>query len=420
MTASRITSNLENPEELERFYHSDRNAFEKEFMQVYPDLQGNKLAEFWKVRLDFERSGSITGKIARMDIIVLILTCVLSGILIKLPAISGMNISDEQYYLKNAGLILMLGLSVYTILTRESFKRSNIFISLLIFLVSAIYINILPAGSDNHSVILACIHLPLMLWCFYGLIYMDYDYKDLKKRMDYIRFNGDLAILSAILVIAGVILTFVTLGLFQSIEIKIEKFFMEYIGIWGLVSIPVVAAFIIRNYPFITHRIAPVVASIFSPLVLITLVAYLVSIPISGKDPYNDRDFLLIFNLMLLGVMAIIVFSVSEVSENKNYKYGTIILFALVIVTLIIDLVALSAIVYRLGEFGFSPNKTAVLGSNLLIFINLLWILADLFRVVFRRSEISTVEISISRYLPVYAVWTIIVVFGFPLIFGMK
>jgi len=51
---------------------------------------------------------------------------------------------------------------------------------------------------------------------------------------------------------------------------------------------------------------------------LITLVIYLISIILTGKDPYSDRDFLLVFNLMLLGVMAIIVFSVTGTSVNKN------------------------------------------------------------------------------------------------------
>ncbi|MDK2841634.1 MAG: hypothetical protein PWQ17_1139 [Anaerophaga sp.] len=89
-------------------------------------------------------------------------------------------------------------------------------------------------------------------------------------------------------------------------------------------------------------------------------------------------------------------------------------------ITLIVDLIALSAIVYRLGEYGFSPNRTAVLGSNLLIFANLVWIMIELYRVCCKGDDIKKVELIIARYLPVYALWTILVIFGFPLIFGMK
>jgi hypothetical protein len=186
------------------------------------------------------------------------------------------------------------------------------------------------------------------------------------------------------------------------------------------VSAPIVATYIIRNYPSVTNRIAPIIANIFSPLVLVTLVIYMIVIPIAGKDPYNDRDFLLIFNLMLLGVMGIIIFSVSETSINKKQRFNEITLFVLSIVTLIIDLVALSAILYRLGEYGFTPNRTAVLGSNILIFGNLILIMIDLYKVNFKNNEIKKVELTISTYLPIYIIWTVIVVFGFPLIFGLK
>jgi hypothetical protein len=118
--------------------------------------------------------------------------------------------------------------------------------------------------------------------------------------------------------------------------------------------------------------------------------------------------------------MAIIVFSVSETSEGEKQKFSELTLLVLSIITLIVDLIALSAIVYRLGEYGFSPNRTAVLGSNLLIFGNLVWIMIELYRVCCKGDDIKKVELIIARYLPVYALWTIFVTFGFPLIFGMK
>ena len=153
---------------------------------------------------------------------------------------------------------------------------------------------------------------------------------------------------------------------------------MENIAIIGLISAPIVATYMIRMFPAMTNKIAPVIAGIFSPLVLITLLVYLISMIVKGKDPYNDRDFLLIFNLMLLGVMAIIVFSVIGTSVHKKQRFNEWILFMLSFLTMIVDLVALSAIIYRVGEFGFTPNRSAVLGSNLLIFGHLVLIMIDL------------------------------------------
>lgn len=161
-------------------------------------------------------------------------------------------------------------------------------------------------------------------------------------------------------------------------------------------------------------------ANIFNPLVLITFVIYLITIPVSGKSPYSNRDILIIFNLMLLGVMGIIIFSISVTSQNKKQRFNRMILFILSIVTLIIDIVALSAVFFRLFAFGITPNRLVVLISNLLIFVNLVLTSVDLYKINFGNKEIVKVELTISKYLTLYAVYTFIIVFAFPMIFSMK
>lgn len=118
--------------------------------------------------------------------------------------------------------------------------------------------------------------------------------------------------------------------------------------------------------------------------------------------------------------MAIIVFSVSETSRNSKQKFNELVLFLLAIVTLIINLIALSAIFYRLGEFGLTPNRLAILVSNILIFVNLILITIDLYKINFKKAELEKVELTISKYLPVYIVWVLIVIFVLPGIFGLK
>jgi hypothetical protein len=258
------------------------------------------------------------------------------------------------------------------------------------------------------------------MWCTYGLVFIDFDLKDKSKLIEFIKHNGDLAIMGALILIAGGLLSGITIGLFKAIGINIEKFYSHNVIIVGLVSAPIVTTYILKNYTTLTNRIASIIANIFSPLVLITLIIYLIAITISGKDPYNDRDFLLIFNIMLIGVMGIIVFSVSETSMIRKQKFNEMVLFILSIITLIINLIALSAIFYRVGEYGLTPNRLAILGSNILIFINLILITIDLFKINFKNTELEKVEFTISKYLPVYIIWTLIVVFGFPIIFGMK
>ena len=87
-------------------------------------------------------------------------------------------------------------------------------------------------------------------------------------------------------------------------------------------------------------------------------------------------------------------------------------------VTIIVNGIALSAIMFRISEWGITPNRAAVLGGNVLILINLVLVTAQLFRVLSRKTNIPAVGNSIAFYLPVYFVWTIVVTFIFPLLFG--
>jgi hypothetical protein len=414
-----IKENINNPEKLESLYRNDKKSFETGFEKVYSQVENTEIAKFWKIRLDYEKFPDKTKK-SLSDIFIMIAVCILAGFMIKIPDLFNIDLTRFMFYEKNAGIIFFFGLTLYAILMSRNFGLKKLVIILLIFIVSIIYINLLPSDKNSASVNLVYIHMPLLMWCAYGLVFIDFSLKNKIRRIEYIKHNGDLAIMGALILGAGGVLTGITIGLFNAIDINIENFYMDNIAIIGLVSAPVLTFYIIRNYSMMTSKIAHVIAYIFSPLVLLTLIIYLTAILISGKDPYNDRNFLVIFNIMLLGVMAIIVFSISETSLNKKQKFKEIILFILSIITTIIDLIALSAIFYRLIEFGVTPNRLAVFGSNILILVNLVLIMIDLYRTIFKEITIEKVEMTIAKYLPVYLIYTLFVIFGFPLIFGMK
>ncbi|MCE5206613.1 MAG: hypothetical protein LLF80_10995 [Porphyromonadaceae bacterium] len=415
-----IKENLNHPGELEKLYRSDKKRFEKSFFALYPEIVTLPMADIWKARLEFDHQAEPGRKVRKRDLLFLIISCVMAGLLIKIPQLAGFDPDEYDYYVKNAGIIVFMGLSAYVFLTKSQLNLRNLIVSLLIYLLSALYINLLPAGEKSNSITLTYIHLPLFLWCLYGVIFIDFDLKEPSKRINYLKYNGDLAILTLLILIGGGALTAVTIGLFSAIDLHIENFYMENIAIVGLVVSPIVATYIIRSFPAITDKLAPIIARIFSPLVLVTLLVYLIFMIVTGKDPYNDRDFLLVFNLMLLGVMAIVVFSVAGTSTHEKQHFNEWILFVLSLLTLAVDLVALSAIIYRVGEFGFTANRTAVLGSNLLILVHLLLITIDLFKVVWKGKEMKIVEQTIAKYLPFYAAWTLFVTFFFPAIFGWK
>lgn len=415
-----IKENLGNPEILEKLYRTDKRIFKASFDEIYSEIENTETGKFWKARLDYENRSESLKAISLSEISIVVAVCIITTFLIKIPELFPNIDSKVGFYYKNAAIIIFLGLTLYTMLINKITDTRKILFTGLVFLVPAVYINLLPSDTKSASVILAYIHLPLLMWFIYGIVFNGYDFRNLYKRIDFVRYNGDLVIVYALIALAGGVLTGITIGLFNSIGLNIEKFYSENIIITGAVAAPVVAAFIIKKYPALVSKTAPLLAGIFSPLVLITLIIFLITILVTGKDPYNDRDFLLIFNIMLLGVMSIIIFSVTESAIIKNQKFNAMILLALSVISIITDLIALSAIFYRLGEFGLTPNRLAVLVSNILVFINLILIMADLFRINFKNREFRLVELTVSKFLPVYLLWIVIVIFGFPVIFGMK
>ncbi|HEY0895970.1 MAG TPA: hypothetical protein VGE15_05410, partial [Sphingobacteriaceae bacterium] len=96
------------------------------------------------------------------------------------------------------------------------------------------------------------------------------------------------------------------------------------------------------------------------------------------------------------------------------------VLFLLSLVTIIVNGVALSAIIFRIAEFGITPNRAAVLGGNILILVNLLLVTRQLFRTAFKGEQTDGIGNAIAWYLPVYAFWTIVVTFLFPFLFGFQ
>lgn len=130
-----------------------------------------------------------------------------------------------------------------------------------------------------------------------------------------------------------------------------------------------------------------------------------------------DRDFLLSFSGVLLTVLAVTIFSITESGKDEKKNISDYINFALIILALIIDSVALSAIVFRLSSYGITPNRIAVLGVNLLVWANLIWIMISYMRFLQKKSGPSTIQDAVTKYLPIYGLWAAFVAFAFPLIF---
>lgn len=412
---NKILSNLNNPGQLEKLYRADKTAFKHAFNSLYPRLKDNVLADYWNERLNY--TGGEISRGSRRDLVLMLVASLLAGLIAKLPAILPMD--EEFFYTRNIGFIVFPLLSAY-FAWKNKLSPGKIALLSGVTLVGLIFINLLPGGEETDTLILSCMHLPLLLWSMLGFAFADGIKNNREKRLGFLTYNGDLAVMIALIGIAGGILSGMTIGLFGLIGFNIEELYFENVVIVGLAIAPLAGTYLIRTNPQLVGKVSPVIAKIFSPLVLVMLVIYLAAMVYSGKDPYNDREFLMTFNVLQIGVMALIFFSVAETSKTLMSQAETWVLFLLSVVTIVVNGVALSAILFRISEWGITPNRAAVLGANILVLVNLLLVTAQLSRTCAKKTDITAVGKVIAAYLPVYCLWAAIVTFLFPFLFGFK
>jgi hypothetical protein len=138
----------------------------------------------------------------------------------------------------------------------------------------------------------------------------------------------------------------------------------------------------------------------------------------TGRGDDIDRDMLITFNLLLVVVLGLLLYSLSARDPRASAGIFDVMQVVLVVSALVADAVALWAIGLRISEFGTSPNRVAALGANVILLVNLAWSAVLYVRFLRGRGPVTSIERWQTAYLPVYAAWAAIVVIVFPPAFG--
>jgi hypothetical protein len=346
---------------------------------------------------------------------ILLLLCVsIAGLVIKLPDLMGWSI--DSYLQKNIGLALFPWLVILcATLKKTAFK--SLIRALLTFIAAAVFINGLEPIMSDDVLFLVAIHLPILYWVLYGLIYLGPNWRMSRERLNFLRHNGDLLVLSAVLGMAGLLTMLMTFALYELIGIQITEAHVTNIITWGAPAVPLTAVFLLILNPELVKHISPLVAKIFTPLVFFVLSTFTLGLFLTQHAAYQDRQVLLVLNGVLISVMALILFSISTLNQSKTTQLQMGLLFFLSAISLLDNTIALSSVVWRLLEMGLSPNRVAVFGANVLIWIHLFKVALALWQTWRKAETKDKVEQAIAGYLPVYALWCCVVCFVFPWLF---
>lgn len=413
----RIVEYRHQPRALEKLYREQPEAFLQALpaaLEQHPDslvLVAWKERLYYRVELDSERTFENSSRI-RSPLWAVGLLAVFAGITTRVL----LFLVEEQTIVPVNLVFGVLPFLAALFLYRSRPDRRVQIALILCFLISAIFLNVLPL-EERDSILLSHLHLPFFLWVVVGLAFAGDAYRESSARLAYLKFNGEFAILYAILAISGGLLTALTMALFQFAGLEIEEFYFSNVVLPGAAFLFLVASWLVTGKLKLSQALAPLIARIFSPLVLVTLLAYLVTVVLVGKNPFLDRGFLLVFNGILLCVLAIAIFSITELHGGQKKSLSDYINTALIALALVIDSIAFAAIAFRLSSYGITPNRLAVMGVNLIIWVNLASILLASIRYLWNKKKVTDIQKAVTDYLPVYGLWAAFVTFAFPILF---
>jgi hypothetical protein len=355
----------------------------------------------------------------RTDAVVAFCLAVAAAVVIKAPALFGMQLDEDAgFYARNLSLFVLPLLTGYFVWKRRLDTGMLRWLAVA-FVVAGVFANVYPFDPEGSTEVLTLLHLPIALWAVVGIAYAGERWSAVGGRMDFIRFSGELFIYYVLIALGGGVLMGFTAAIFQAIGIDIEPFFESWLLPCGAVGAVLVASWLVEAKQSVIENMAPVLTRLFTPLFAAMLLAFLGALLWTGRGVDIERDALIAFDLLLVVVLGLLLYSISARDPQSPAGLFDVMQVVLVVSALLADAVALWAIAARLtDEFGFTPNRVAALGVNVILLVNLAWSAVLYIRFLRGRAAFARIERWQTDYLPVYAVWAATVVIVFPPAFG--
>jgi hypothetical protein len=384
------------------------DALSREFAREHSE-------RLWK-QLVVEPSAGDGSPRARAEGVVAVALAVVAALLVQLPRLFGLDLdADAGFYARNASLFVLPLLTAYFAWKRVLHARAWPWLAAA-FAAAALVANAYPFVPDGSTEALAALHLPIALWLVVGVAYAAGRWGQAAGRMDFLRFSGELFIYYVLIALGGGVFTAFMALIFQAIGIDVEPWF-EVLLPSGAAGAVLVGSWLVEAKQSVIENMAPVLTRLFTPLFVALLLAFLGTVLWTGRGVDIERNVLIAFDLLLAVVLALHLYSVSARDPQAAPNGFDVLQVVLVASALLANAVALWAIAARIGEFGFTPNRVAALGENVILLVNLAWSAVLYVRFLRGRGAFAAVEKWQTDYVPVYAAWAAIVVVAFPPLF---
>jgi hypothetical protein len=324
---------------------------------------------------------------------------------------------EPEWLFLNIGLLVLPFLAGYFAHRRQLDPRRWV-LAAAPFALFALVVNLYPYRADSSTEVLVALYLPVALWFAVAYPYMGGTLRSHERRMDFVRFTGEWVIYYALIALGGGVLLMLTVLIFEPLGAGVDEQVAEWALPSGAAGAVIVAAWLVESKQHVVENMAPVLTMLFTPLFAVMLTAAAAIYAVSGVAREFDRELLGVFDALLVVVLGLVLYAMS--AREAARPAGPMDRFQLLAVAsaLVLDLMVLGAMVARIGDLGFTPNRVAALGLNLVLLVNLAgaaWLSARFLagRVAFHRLERWQ-----TAYLPVFAAWAATVVVALPPLFA--
>lgn len=326
---------------------------------------------------------------------------------------------EEQagWLLRNAGLFVLPFFAAYFARRRQLDIRQWVFTAAPFVLV-ALVVNLYPYQAGSATELLVAAHMPVVLWFALAYPYMGGTIRSHERRMDFVRFTGEWVIYYVLIALGGGVLLGLTGLILEPIGPGLSEDVIEWVLPSGAAGAVIVAGWLVESKQHVVENMAPVLTMLFTPLFAVMLTVAAATYAVFGVASAFDRELLGVFDALLVVVLGLVLYAMSAREPARPAGLMDRVQLLAVAGALVLDVLVLGAMVARIGDLGFTPNRVAALGLNLVLLVNLAGAAWLSMRFLTGRIAFHHLERWQTSYLPVFALWAATVVIVLPPLFA--
>jgi hypothetical protein len=429
---SDIQAAASDPVQLEELYHRSRQAndegeFRADLQELYEQSPDNLLYSAWRTRFSYAEKAK-PRRATHWGWAVMV--GVITGLILWAISDPGLTYLNDIPYLALlwAPIVTIPVLIFLAVISRRNYTYTAI--ASLGLVIASVYILLIAPGLSRFRtdyLILMAIQLPLLCWISLGIGVMSFR-SGTVNRFAFLTKSIEVMIAAGVYLIFGMVFGLITIGMFQALNVTPPDILMRLAMLGGFGLIPVMAVVTMYD-PHVSpaeqdfsqglSKFVFTMVRLLLPLTLVVLVIYIFVIPFNFMAPFENRDLLIIYNVMQFAIIGLLVGATPLRVEDLSPKVQTWLrrgIIAVAILALVISLYALSAVVYRTFMAELTLNRTTIIGWNLINLVILGALIVTQLRKGTAGWEARLHEV-FSKATGAYLVWSVLLVLLLPLIF---